>query len=150
LPHFSQAHRIYFDGDSQDKTPQTVGAIKKLSGGNYLVVDGSNVATVNTPSGKKTDLDRLLSCKQALNNKFPGDEVVMIVDARFRHIVFPSQLDKLNELLDAELIIQSPKGVEADDMILGLVEKLDGRAVSNDNFEEWEKSILGSKIRRKF
>ena len=135
----SQAHRINFDRDNQGKVPLTKVASKISSGGNYLVVDGSNVATVNTPSGKKTDLDKLLNCKQALISQFPGHEVIMIVDARFRHIVFPSQLDKLNELLDAELINQSPRGVEADDMILGLVEKLGGRAVSNDNFEEWGK-----------
>jgi hypothetical protein len=59
----------------------------------FLILDGSNVATeTDLQMRKVTKLKTLLSCKRAIENEYPGHELIIFVDANFKFALEDQEL----------------------------------------------------------
>lgn len=105
-----------------------------------LVVDGSNLAwgsQVRSMGGEPT-LARLHSALQELREQYPGTELIVFVDANFRHVVPEKEKTQVDREVAEGKLHRVPAGTVggADVYLLDIARKKDGIVVSNDNFAQ--------------
>ena len=106
-----------------------------------LLLDGSNVATETDLTRRKiSNLDILLSCKLAIENEFPGHELIIFVDATFKFYLPSEQQLKFEALELSGEITRTPGGVVADSVILKTATRNNARVISKDRYRDWVKS----------
>ena len=110
--------------------------IKAESKKDYIVVDGSNVATRTMSDLKRVaSLTDLLNCLAALQIEYPNAEIEVFVDSSFRHDLL-SRAEKMQyeELAITRKITEGAPGVVGDKIFLKHASRRQGRVVSKDNF----------------
>ena len=109
--------------------------------GPVYVLDGSNVAT---EAGRALYGDRVCSLKalrearDAVKERFLTDNVIVVVDANFRHRVHESEKEAANEALNKGEFMQPPAGAvgKGDALLLQIAGSLNAVVVSNDSFNK--------------
>lgn len=99
-----------------------------------IVVDGSNVAHLETSADGSPKVSNIQAVRSALRDR--GYEPIVIVDASLRHEI--DDPDQLEDLLDLEEIHQAPSDTDADYFIVETADREDARIVSNDRYEEYQ------------
>ncbi|MGI5038280.1 Hsp70 family protein [Streptomyces sp. JAC128] len=104
-----------------------------------LVVDGSNLAWVSSPSrgaGGKPSFARLEAGVAALLSRFPERDMHVVVDATLRHDVEEVERAAVEAAIDAGKVVQPPAGTEGrgDGLVVDIADAVGGVIVSNDNF----------------
>lgn len=110
-----------------------------------LVVDGSNLAWVSSPSrsaGGKPSFARLEAGVAALLGRFPQRDVHVVVDATLRHDVEEFERQAVEAAIDAGKVVQPPAGTEGrgDGLVVDIADAVGGVVVSNDNFAPLQES----------
>jgi len=111
-----------------------------------LLLDGSNVATETNQTKKKvSSLEMLLGCKRAIENEFPGHELIIFVDATFKFYLPAEEVSKFEGLELSGEITRTPGGVVADSIILKTATRNNARVISGDRYKDWVKTypIIG-------
>jgi hypothetical protein len=107
----------------------------------FIILDGSNVATETDLRMKKvTKLKTLLSCKRAIENEYPGHELIIFVDANFKFALEDQEMKQFEQLEISKEITRTPGGVEADSVILKIAKKNNARIITGDRYRDWVKS----------
>lgn len=105
-----------------------------------LVVDGSNLAwgSQNRNMGGQPTLARLHSALEELREQHPGTELIVFVDANFRHVVPEDEKAQVDREVAEGRLHRVPAGTVggADVYLLDIARKKDGVVVSNDNFSQ--------------
>ena len=109
--------------------------------GKAYILDGSNVAT---EGGRALYGDRVCSlallreARDAIKTRFATENVIVIVDATFRHRVHESEREATNEALNQNEFMQPPSGAigRADALLLQIASDFNGVVVSNDSFNK--------------
>jgi len=109
--------------------------------GPVYVIDGSNVAT---EAGRALYGDRICSlsglreARDAIKTRFLTDNVIVVVDANFRHRVHESEKDEANQALNRSEFMQPPAGAigKGDALLLQIASELNAIVVSNDSFNK--------------
>lgn len=105
-----------------------------------LVVDGSNLAwgSQNRSMGGQPTLARLHSALEELREQHPGTELIVFVDANFRHVVPDEEKARVDQEVAGGNLHRVPAGTVggADVYLLDIARKKDGIVVSNDNFSQ--------------
>ena len=108
------------------------------------VVDGANVAHIETSEEGAPRVANLVAVRQALEQR--GYTPIIIVDASLRHHVDdPAQLEGL---IDNQTIRQAPAGVDADYFVLEIAERFEGLVISNDTFDRFRERYPWIEARR--
>jgi hypothetical protein len=104
----------------------------------YIAVDGSNVASVYLGEKQKVvSLEMLISCIDALKQKYPESNIEIFVDANFRHLLQTDEEKRIyKRMAISREITEGPSGVRADDIFLQAAHLLNGKVVSLDRFKE--------------
>lgn len=100
-----------------------------------FVVDGSNLSY----SGRgKASLARLYSALEELRDQHPGIQVVVIVDANFRHVVADEERVEVDREIANGALHRVPARTVggADVYLLEIAHRKNGTVVSNDGFRE--------------
>ena len=110
--------------------------VKAESKKEYIVVDGSNVATRTMSDLKRVaSLTDLLNCLAALQIEYPNADIEVFVDSSFRHDLFSrSEKKQYEELAITRKITEGAPGVVGDKIFLKHASRRQGRVVSKDNF----------------
>ncbi|WP_160050529.1 Hsp70 family protein [Nocardiopsis sp. FR4] len=105
-----------------------------------LVVDGSNLAwgSQNRSMGGRPTLARLHAALAELRDQYPGAEVIVFVDANFRHVVPDPEKARVDREIAQGVLHRVPSGTVggADVYLLDIARKKDGVVVSNDGFSQ--------------
>ncbi|MDX1567563.1 MAG: hypothetical protein R3223_07170 [Longimicrobiales bacterium] len=99
-----------------------------------IVVDGSNVAHIETSGDGSPKISNIQAVRSALQDR--GYDPVIIVDASLRHEIDDPQ--QLEHLLEDEKIHQAPSDTDADYFIVETADREGARIVSNDRYEEYQ------------
>lgn len=126
--------------ESPTITPPGTNAIDAPIGKAYIL-DGSNLAT---EAGRALYGDRVCSlallreARDAIKTRFATENVIVIVDATFRHRVHESEREAANEALNQNEFMQPPSGAigKADALLLQIASDFNGVVVSNDSFNK--------------
>jgi SpoVK/Ycf46/Vps4 family AAA+-type ATPase len=118
-----------------------VANVTNSNDGPVYVLDGSNVAT---EAGRALYGDRVCSLKalrearDAVKERFLTDNVIVVVDANFRHRVHESEKEAANEALNKGEFMQPPAGAvgKGDALLLQIAGSLNAVVVSNDSFNK--------------
>ena len=106
-----------------------------------LILDGSNVATEKSLTNKKVaSLESLLSCKRAIENEFPGHNLIIFVDATFKFDLMASDVAQFEELELNKSITRTPGGLQADSIILKTAKRNNARIITKDRYRDWVKT----------
>jgi hypothetical protein len=106
-----------------------------------LVLDGSNVATETGLDRKKVaKLQMLLSCKRAIENEYPGHELVIFVDATFKFALEDADISQFEAMERSKELTRTPGGIPADSVILKTAKKNNARIITLDRYRDWVKS----------
>jgi hypothetical protein len=106
-----------------------------------LILDGSNVATETGVDRRKVaKLKTLLSCKRAIENEYPGHELIIFVDATFKFALETQDLPQFEEMERNKVLTRTPGGVEADSVILKTAKKNNAKIITSDRYRDWVKS----------
>ena len=106
-----------------------------------LILDGSNVATEKSLTNKKVaSLESLLSCKRAIENEFPGHNLIIFVDATFKYDLLQSDLAEFERLELDKSITRTPGGIQADSIILKTAKSNNAKIITKDRYRDWVKS----------
>lgn len=100
-----------------------------------FVVDGSNLAY----SGRGgASLARLYSALEELRAQHPSTELVVIVDANFRHVVADEERAEVDREIDSGALHRVPARTVggADVYLLEIAHRKNGTVISNDGFRE--------------
>ncbi|QUX24908.1 MULTISPECIES: Hsp70 family protein [Nocardiopsis] len=100
-----------------------------------LVVDGSNLSY----GGRgKASLTRLYSALDELRVQNPGVEIVVVVDANFRHVVAEEERSEVDRDISEGALHRVPSRTVggADVYLLEIARRKGGTVVSNDGFRE--------------
>ena len=100
-----------------------------------FVVDGSNLAY----SGRGgASLARLYSALEELRTQYPGTELVVLVDANFRHVVADEERAEVDREIDNGALHRVPARTVggADVYLLEIARRKNGTVISNDGFRE--------------
>jgi len=102
----------------------------------YVVVDGSNIATEGRSTPSLVQLDEAVTQYQG---EFPGIEVIVVVDATFGHRIDPSERAAFDEAVAHAEILSPPAGAvgRGDAFLLRVAERVGARVLSNDSFQEF-------------
>lgn len=115
-----------------------------MSSRQVAVVDGANVAYLETSEEGVPRIANLVAVRQALKQR--GYTPIIIVDASLRHRVDdPAQLEGL---IDNQTIRQAPAGVDADYFVLETADRFDGLVISNDTFDRFRERYPWIETRR--
>ncbi|MEU3307444.1 Hsp70 family protein [Nocardiopsis sp. NPDC006832] len=100
-----------------------------------FVVDGSNLAYEGRG---RASLARLYSALEELRAEHPGAEVVVVVDANFRHVVADEEKAEVDREIDNGALHRVPARTVggADVFLLEVARRKNGIVVSNDGFKE--------------
>lgn len=109
--------------------------------GPTYVIDGSNVAT---EGGRAIYNDRICSlallreARDQIKERFVTDNVIVVVDATFRHKVHPSEKEAANQAVNSHELTQPPAGAvgRGDALMLQIADSLGAIVVSNDSFNK--------------
>ena len=109
--------------------------------GRAYILDGSNIAT---EAGRALYGDRICSlallreARDAIKSRFVTENVIVVVDATFRHRVHESEREAANEALNQHEFMQPPSGAvgKADGLLLQIASDFNGVVVSNDSFNK--------------
>ncbi len=101
---------------------------------NVIVVDGANVAYVETSEEGQPQVSNLMAVHRTLEQK--GYTPLIIVDASLRHSI--DDPERLEQLIDEQVVRQAPAGTDADYFILETADRQDAHIVSNDDFEQYQ------------
>jgi SpoVK/Ycf46/Vps4 family AAA+-type ATPase len=126
---------------SPDTVLPPVTNVTDSNDGPVYVLDGSNVAT---EAGRALYGDRVCSLKalrearDAVKERFLTDNVIVVVDANFRHRVHESEKEAANEALNKGEFMQPPAGAvgKGDALLLQIAGSLNAVVVSNDSFNK--------------
>lgn len=128
-----------------DKDPQTVlppiAEVTNRNDGQVYVLDGSNVAT---EAGRALYGDRICSLKalrearEAIKERFLTENIIVVVDANFRHRVHGTEKEAANDALNKGEFMQPPAGAvgRGDALLLQIASELQAIVVSNDSFNK--------------
>ena len=106
-----------------------------------LVLDGSNVATETGLDRKKVaKLQMLLSCKRAIENEYPGHELVIFVDATFKFALEDADVSQFEAMERSKELTRTPGGIPADSVILKTAKKNNAKIITLDRYRDWVKS----------
>ena len=97
------------------------------------VIDGANVAYIEKNKNDAPKVANLTEVRSALVKM--GYKVIIIVDASLRHQI--DDPEKLESLLDEQIIHQAPADTDADYFIIELAEEMNALIVSNDEFDQY-------------
>jgi hypothetical protein len=102
----------------------------------YVVVDGSNIATEGRSTPSLAQLDAAVRQFMA---DYPGTEVVVIVDATFGHRIDPAERRAFDEAVAHGELVSPPAGAvgRGDAFVLRVAERVNARVLSNDSFQEF-------------
>jgi hypothetical protein len=80
----------------------------------------------------------LREARNAIKERFLTENVVVVVDANFRHRVHESEKEDANEALNNGEFMQPPAGAvgRGDGLLLHIASELNGIVVSNDSFNK--------------
>ena len=99
----------------------------------FAVVDGANVAYLERSDEGKPRVSNLTAVREALLDK--GYQSIIIVDASLKYEVDEPQ--KLESLIEEQIVRQTPAGTDADYFILKTAAELDALVISNDEYEQY-------------
>ncbi|WP_017586967.1 Hsp70 family protein [Nocardiopsis ganjiahuensis] len=106
-----------------------------------LVIDGSNLAwgSQNRSMGGQPTLARLHSALEELRTQHPGTELIVFVDANFRHVVPDEEKAQVDREVAGGKLHRVPAGTVggADVYLLDIARKKNGVVVSNDSFSQY-------------
>jgi hypothetical protein len=108
------------------------------------VVDGANVAYMETSHKGQPKVSNLIAVRKALQER--GYESIIIVDASLQYKVDDPQ--QLEGLLDDQTVRQAPAETDADYFVLKTAENSDGLIISNDQFEPFREEYPWIEERR--
>lgn len=97
-----------------------------------IVVDGSNVAYLQTTSEGKPTVGAIESVRQRLEEM--GYRPIEIVDAALWHQVV--EPDRLNALINKGVIQQAPAGTDADVFVLETAQRENTKIVTDDRYRD--------------
>jgi Zc3h12a-like Ribonuclease NYN domain len=103
---------------------------------NFVVVDGSNIAT----QGRRTpSLAQLDEAVREFRERYPDKEVVVVVDATFGHRIDSSERNAYEEAAEHGELVSPPAGAigRGDAFLLRVAERVGGQVLSNDSFQEF-------------
>ncbi|MGW7042018.1 Hsp70 family protein [Streptomyces avermitilis] len=134
-------------GDRTPTVPRSRAGSSEQSGEvRSLVVDGSNLAWIGhspqRPGVYETDdrpsFAQLVKAREALEKKYPGADIHLVVDASFRHKVSEEERAEVVAALSKGDIIQPPAGTEGkgDALVVAIADESDAVVVTNDNYAE--------------
>jgi AAA+ superfamily predicted ATPase len=111
------------------------------SEGPVYVLDGSNIATEAGRSlyGERVcSLAALREAREAIKERFLTENVIVVVDANFRHRVHESEKEAANAALNNGEFMQPPAGAigRGDGLLLQIATSLNATVVSNDSFNK--------------
>jgi hypothetical protein len=103
---------------------------------NYVVVDGSNIATEGRSLPSLKQLDEAV---RAFLTEHPADNLTVVVDATFGHRIDASERDAYEEAVLAGELVSPPAGAigRGDAFVLQIADKADAVILSNDSFQEF-------------
>jgi len=103
---------------------------------NYVVVDGSNIATEGRSLPSLKQLDEAV---RAFLTEHPADNLTVVVDATFGHRIDPSERDAYEEAVLAGELVSPPAGAigRGDAFVLQIADKAGAIILSNDSFQEF-------------
>ena len=109
--------------------------------GKAYILDGSNIAM---EAGRALYGDRICSlallreARDAIKTRFVTENVIVVVDATFRHRVHEYEREAANEALNQREFMQPPSGAvgKADGLLLQIAGEFNGVVVSNDSFNK--------------
>ena len=109
--------------------------------GPAFVIDGSNVATEGGRAihGQRVCSLRLLrEARDAIRSRFGTENVVVVVDATFRHKVHESEKDAANLAVNNHEFSQPPAGAvgAGDALLLQIADSTGAVVISNDSFNK--------------
>jgi SpoVK/Ycf46/Vps4 family AAA+-type ATPase len=112
-----------------------------VADGPVYVIDGSNVATEAGRAlfgARVCSVKALREARNAIKERFLTENVVVVVDANFRHRVHESEKEDANEALNNGEFMQPPAGAvgRGDGLLLHIASELNGIVVSNDSFNK--------------
>ena len=115
--------------------------IVDASNGQVFVIDGSNVATEAGRAiyGERVcSLAALRSARDAIRERYLTENIVVVVDANFRHRVHESEKELANAALNNGEFMQPPAGAigRGDALLLQIASELDAIVLSNDSFNK--------------
>jgi len=104
--------------------------------GEFVVVDGSNIATEGRSTPSLVQLDEAV---REFQEQFPDKKVIVVVDATFGHRIQPGQRPVFEEALENGEIVSPPAGAigRGDAFLLRVAERVRGQVLSNDSFQEF-------------
>ena len=97
------------------------------------VIDGANVAYIERDEADAPKVSNLMEVRSTLVEM--GFKVIIIVDASLRYQIDDSE--RLESLLDKQIVRQAPADSDADYFIIELAKEMDALVVSNDEFEQY-------------
>ncbi len=103
---------------------------------NYVVVDGSNIATEGRSLPSLRQLDEAV---RAFLAEHPADQLTVVVDATFGHRIDASERDEYEAAVLAGELVSPPAGAigRGDAFVLQIADKADAMILSNDSFQEF-------------
>lgn len=109
-----------------------------------IVMDGSNIAYLETSRGGKPRVDAIERVRHSLIDM--GYRPIVIVDAALWHQV--DDPERLNHLIDTGVINQAPAGTDADVFLLETAKREDARIVTDDRYKDHEARFPEAEARR--
>jgi hypothetical protein len=97
-----------------------------------VVVDGANVAYYLSSNGIPR-VANLLRAYQGLDNA--GLNPVILVSSALKYKIDNNR--RLQDLIDQGLVVEAPRGIDDDLIIIKLADRNDADIVSNDRFLDW-------------
>lgn len=127
--------------DTRDTETSSWKNIVDESSGQVFVIDGSNVATEAGRAiyGERVcSLAALRSARDGIKERYLTENIVVVVDANFRHRVHESEKELANKALNNGEFMQPPAGAvgRGDALLLHIASELGGIVVSNDSFNK--------------
>ncbi|MGZ4784415.1 MAG: histone H1-like repetitive region-containing protein [Acidimicrobiales bacterium] len=103
---------------------------------NYVVVDGSNIATEGRSLPSLRQLDEAV---RAFLAEHPADQLTVVVDATFGHRIDASEREEYEAAVLAGELVSPPAGAigRGDAFVLQIADKADAMILSNDSFQEF-------------
>lgn len=128
-----------FDADVASLPP--INEVIDKTSGPVFVLDGSNIATEAGRAiyGERIcSLQALRAARDAIKTRYLTENVIVVVDANFRHRVHPSEKVEADVALDNCEFMQPPSGAvgRGDGLLLQVANELNGVVVSNDSFNK--------------
>jgi predicted nuclease of predicted toxin-antitoxin system len=101
------------------------------------VVDGANVAHVETTGKGDPKVANLLAVRQVLTEK--GYHPIIIVDAALHHRI--DDAEQLEALINKQQVRQAPAGTDADYFVIKIAEEENAVIISNDQYKDYQEQF---------